>query len=775
MSMGYIFLVCDIVIRVMIGIMPLRMIKGYNGKRYPIIIGTILYQGVVYAGLHVVILHYVNPIYTMKRVLGLGFSYAEILYFPKSFILSFVLSITLGFILRSILLGRVLVMVREYYPWCVCSSTLLFSGILFFVSGEGVNNLIITEICSNNENEYIAEYDSYCDYIEIQNRGMLPLNGERIYLTDDKEDKTKLEISNIQLQPGEYLVVGLIDEEKLAISKSGEYVYLMSELGQQVDSLYSVEQEETVAYSWMEEKGIWELRSCTPGRNNEESISTFEIESPIPSHRSGFYDSGFELELTVPAGGDVYYTLDGSIPTRDSIYYDKPIAVYDKSNEANVWRSIQNVVMNWKKYVPDTTPVDKVFIVRAIAFDNKGNQSEVITESYFIGLEKYKNKKVISLVAEPEALFGDAGIYVSGKEYDDWYLNGSEGEEAVPNFLKNQRDSEILASFQLFDGDHVSCQNVGIRIQGGSHRKSAIKRFSVIARKEFGGAKWFEEELFENRRTHAVVLREGFFNAVSPYLVKGRNLTLQQAIPVDVFLNGEFWYTTYMQEKICGSYLEELYGLKEDSAVIVKNGISEDATIQEEYEELCEFVENQDMSIKENYEKVCEKIDIQSFIDYVCINTYLCNLDWDDKKNYVLWKCSEIADNPYADGRFRWILYDMDEVELLIDSHREDDIPRINAFSEKGECVSTAVNDTVLFHNLKENSEFRKQFVDSYIEIIGTCFSEENVSDVLSEWGEDISWQDNFFIKRKEYALKHLKEEFNLDENYESILLKKDE
>ncbi len=771
--MGIIFLLCDIIIRLLIGIIPLRMMEwnsGRNKKGLLVTAGIVCMQGGIYFVVHYLLLHYVNFVYTIRRVFSLDFSYAELTYFTKSVSICFIFSLLIGFALQNMLnKGGLLYRKKNLFLIVSWSLIMLFAGVLYFVSANGINNLLITEVCSNNRYIYIQSQGSYCDYIELKHTGLFRIDGENVYLSDDRDDATKMKVDNLELAPGEYYIVGLTEQEELSISKEGEYIYLFNDAGLEVDSIYSMEQEHSVSYSWMEEKKEWELRTGTPGENNELSRSIIVLEGPHFSHKSGFYEEEFELTLSAKEDTDIYYTLDGSIPTKDSLHYEKPIYVYDKSGEENVWRSVQNVISDWKNYTPDLTPVDKAFIVRAAVFDKEGNQSEEITATYFINKDKYADGKVISLVANPEDLFGDDGIYVSGIEYDNWYLYGIGEAEPIPNFRKNDRDSEIPASFQLFEGESVIEQNVGIRIQGGSSKKSAIKRFSVIARKEFSNSKWFTDELFANKRTHAVVLREGFVNAMSPYLVQGRSLTLQEALPVEVFLNGEYWYTTYMQEKICGTYLEEIYGLQEDNAEIVKNGISEDENVQQEYNSLCDFVVMQDMSVAENYEWVCSQMDMQSFIDFICVNTYLCNLDWDDNKNYVLWKSKEISDNPFEDGRFRWILYDMDALEWI--KKDVSTIPQTNAFSEEGEYVSNAINKTLLYSRLKENQDFCKQFVISFMDIVNTCFFNENVSAVLQSWNKDITWYDGFFEKRTDYVIDHLKEEFELKGTCEKITI----
>ena len=53
------------------------------------------------------------------------------------------------------------------------------------------------------------------------------------------------------------------------------------------------------------------------------------------SHEAGFYNKQFMLTLSAPKGTEIYYTLDGSIPNRNSIHYDAPISVENVTSNKN--------------------------------------------------------------------------------------------------------------------------------------------------------------------------------------------------------------------------------------------------------------------------------------------------------------------------------------------------------------------------------------------------------------------------------------------------------
>ncbi len=120
------------------------------------------------------------------------------------------------------------------------------------------------------------------------------------------------------------------------------------------------------------------------------------------SFKSGFYTEAIHLEITNPKDSSctIFYTLDCSIPTNNSLKYNSPIQI-DFSN-------------------PHTLEVrpreHQTSVIRCIAYSDKDPVSEVKTGVFFIDsliFSKYPYP-VLSLVMEPEVLLapGTAEIRV---------------------------------------------------------------------------------------------------------------------------------------------------------------------------------------------------------------------------------------------------------------------------------------------------------------------------------------------------------------------------
>lgn len=649
---------------------------------------------------------------------------------------------------------------------------------------------MINEICSKNWTVLQNGDGEYCDYIELYNKSSEEVFFQG-YLSDDENELEKGGLLEMQIPSGGHKIIWAdgkgndSDSVNFKISASGEKIFLSDAEGNIIDSIYVPELGGDMAYARMGDgNDSWDYAEPTPNAVNTfvRYAEKYVPAPPLFSKESGFYSEAFWLNLSAEEGTSIYYTLDGSEPTEQDVLYETNILVDDASKNPNVCNAVKTVVENWKEYEPPEDLVDKAVIVRAVAIDGNQNKSSVVTATYFVGLDLYGNTDVLSIVAEPDELFGDDGILVTGREYDEWYLSGGDLEEPpLPNFMKEGKGWEIKGNVQLFlNGKEIMNQKAGIRNQGASNRKKARKRLSIFAREEYGGSSYFDSEIYEGKRTHSFYLNSFFAEAFLQRLVEDRNISFRQSRPVTVFLNGEYWYTSYMLEKYNKYFLEDIYGVDSENIVIIKDGeVSEGeeyANLYEELYELRESMPEEGMTDEQYYEKWNQVIDIQSYIDYLCTNIYLCNMDFSEEKNYMLWRTAEDEGTEYGDGRWRWMLYDLDCIEWFSTKNYEvSEVAEINSFAAQGKYVSYPIDEQSLFVALKHNPIFRKQFVITFMDMINTNFSIGKVEDVLKKGKVDLAWKNNFFLDRPQYMVGYLAEEFGLEGTLSSLVLELDD
>ena len=119
--------------------------------------------------------------------------------------------------------------------------------------------------------------------------------------------------------------------------------------------------------------------SCSPpvfGETAPEAAVPLDAEGMHFSAKSGFYNNGFSLTITADDGADIYYTLDGSIPTADSTKYTSPIEIKDASAEENrlsARKDIAQPIDAAEDFVPKSA-VDKATVVRAVAIGKNGER-----------------------------------------------------------------------------------------------------------------------------------------------------------------------------------------------------------------------------------------------------------------------------------------------------------------------------------------------------------------------------------------------------------------
>lgn len=475
------------------------------------------------------------------------------------------------------------------------------------------------------------------------------------------------------------------------------------------------------------------------GRNSE------EIEISVPS---GFYDEDIQISAALQKEGAVLYTKDGSCPASEkggSTYiYESPISLSAKKDESV-----------------------EVYRFKAVFAD--GTESDVITNTYFMGkdIRNRYDTMIISLAAENDDLYGEErGIFVEGKLRADWLKEHPEEEvpyDAPANYNIRGRESERNVHIEIFeeDGSRVISQNGGIRISGNFTRQSEQKSFKLIARKGYDEQNRFRYPVFEDMRTFydgAIISKykslkirntgndrsEGFIrDELGLTLAKQAGFQDVQSVrPVCVYINGVYkglyWiHSTYDEE-----YFEEKYGDYTGQMIVIGSGEthmnedSGDETADQyaaEYNEIYEKYSALDMTDDKVYEELKRYIDVENYLQYYALEIYMANRDWPYNNiqayRYVAADEEEYSDNSVFDGRYRYLLYDVDTT-MGLGYIREGLSP-----DQSFETFTTIEegNYAPLFTALLKREDCRNYFVSYICDLINSAYSTENVVKVLSD------------------------------------------
>ena len=117
------------------------------------------------------------------------------------------------------------------------------------------------------------------------------------------------------------------------------------------------------------------------------------LNPPKFSHTSGFYPEDFSIKLTSEENAKIFYTVDSSDPktSNTSQEYKDNILIYDRSSEPNIYSALSgdddspiSICRFQPYYHPPPYPVKKAMVVRAVARNEKGEYSKVVSETFFV-------------------------------------------------------------------------------------------------------------------------------------------------------------------------------------------------------------------------------------------------------------------------------------------------------------------------------------------------------------------------------------------------------
>jgi len=208
------------------------------------------------------------------------------------------------------------------------------------------------------------------------------------------------------------------------------------------------------------------------------------------------------------------------------------------------------------------------------------------------------------------------------------------------------------------------------------------------------------------------------------------------------FINGEFWGFTTMREHTSNrQFISTRLGIDIDNVAIMDRTTAEhvprrtdlviegdEAVVLKLYNELIDFLKSHNMASDYARERLFNEFFCQyNFMDYLIINTFFNNSDW-PHNNIRFFRAitpDPSSQNPYNDGRWRFILHDMDMAPNIGDGRiSEDRFRRLYEFHPNLQDMELWLNYAFLVFN---NPSFASQFKERALYVLEMHFTQDQL------------------------------------------------
>lgn len=630
-------------------------------------------------------------------------------------------------------------------------------------------SIVINEVCTKNTARRHTEDGAYCDWIELYNKSEEDVSLAGWGISDRAKSVKHIFTAGVTVPAKGFLILWACGTETtsdksgginlpFALSKNGEKLYLFNAAGAVTDHVVVPALQNGGSFGRTTDGGdvFAEFVSPSFGQTNGKSdILHLDTSLMKFSHESGFYGEAFDLRIEVPEGYTLYYTDDSSTPTEHSAEFPAAgIRVRDRSGDPNLYSgqymgTMEQCYEGYSKvhgYAKDT--VDKCTVLRFLLVNDDGDTSSVVTKSFFVGSQfssetgGYMNMSVVSLVSDPANFFGDE----DGNK-DALFTNSS-------YWKKTDTPEERPANFTYFGADkqYSFDQDIGVRLHGTSTRGYNQKSLTLFARRQYGAGK-FKKKILGVSDVGSLVLRtdgttklqEGFLQS----FVSDRAVSTSNYEPTVVFLDGEYYGVFNLMERFSEDYVEAHYGINGDNVYIVKKGEAKSRNsagvwtdagegnvsgAMSSYIATFRNLLNADLSVARNWQALVNAVDLQSLVDYLAIQIFLGNMDWSFAQNIAVWRTIdtslEDSENPYADGKWRFVLYDLDFAAgcwNAVANWKGRTVTNYgastNSFTAAMPFAGDGVSSMPQIQNLMKNATFVEKFVLAFEDLCNVNFA----------------------------------------------------
>ncbi|MBR0227960.1 MAG: CotH kinase family protein [Clostridia bacterium] len=520
---------------------------------------------------------------------------------------------------------------------------LFFLALLFcLIAVSASADMVFSEVMASNG--VYTNGEAY-DWVEIHNTGSKAVDLSGYYLSDSKKNPTKWAFpAKTTVKAGAYILVYCTGED-MSAGKNGVY-YANFKISASGDKLILTEPDGVTqaAYldipaqygnvSWGLPEGGSEylyFAEATPGKKNPQTGYAAQTDAPVILTAGGFYDGSVTVNVQAAQEATVRYTLDGSTPTAKS-----------------------------KQFPAEGLTFSKTAVLRVRAFASDQVPSPTVSASYFIGLEQ--PVPVISLITDEKYLFDKkTGALVKGTS------------SSYPNY---ERDWEYPVNIEYFDlsGTSEINQMGTFTAAGHSARQNAQKSIAIYARRAYGPERFFFNP-FPHRdydSYKSLLLRSANSDAFSTRLrdpvisslAEPLNIIYQDALAIEVYINGQYWGHYNLREKINKYFVAQWEGVTDEKDIdsidilartgrdeFLQNGSNED------WLALCDFCKTKDLNVPENLQHVIDRLDIDSLFTHTAFEIIIGNNDFTNVRVYRV-----------PGAKWKYLLFDVEAGFLSLES-----------------------------------------------------------------------------------------------------------
>lgn len=613
-----------------------------------------------------------------------------------------------------------------------------------------LTNIVINEfLAGNTSTNGLLDEDGLLDsWIEIYNRGTVPVNLAGWSLTDDPDTPTLWTFPATNIAAGQYLVVFASGEDRAV---AGAPLHTNFKLGNATNYLglfdadfspqaafeytpYYPEQRNNISYG-LDNNGVpGYFAMPTPGGPNGFSTITGVVAQLSVSLPSGFFSAPTNVVLTTATtGATILYTTDGSVPSisgnaTNGTVYNGPVGIARTTPfraaafAANLLPTLtvtrtflfpEDVVRQPNN--PTGYPTGNVWTPTPAVVQN-GSQAYYQMNPTIVNDPQYSSLVRTGLVSIPTMsiilpipdLFDpNTGIYTHPTNHSN---TGSDDAW--------ERDCSMELIFPA--GSTTQQADCGLQIQGGTQRdpsKNPKHSFRVSFKSIYGPGKLKFQMFADSPVTsfNTFVLDGGinlwwhYVGGSAPEDQRFRTQCVRDQFTSDLmlamghasfhgqfynlYLNGLYWGLHYVHERPDADYAASYFGGDDTDYDVVRDTTIGTQLIAGDLNAWNTVLSLSNAGLTNNaqYEQLQQYVDVDNLIDYMIVNHWADNTDWPQHNWYVVRSRT-------GGANFQFIVWDAEHV--------------LGSVTENVTTVNAAGGPAQIYNALRGNAEFRLRFAD---------------------------------------------------------------